>query len=387
MKSLFMDLTETNIIASELGLAVSLVCSLLLVATTRWHGRFTLDATRGVQKFHSVPTPRIGGLAIMLGLIFACMACSSSQQRLLAPLLAAAAPAFLFGIAEDLTRRVSIGARLVATMASGVACWALTGVSIAHTGVGLLDAMLSWLPLSVLFTAFAVGGVANAVNIIDGFNGLASGTVVIGLVAVGLIALDCGDAELAHTCFIVCAVTLGFFLVNFPYGKLFLGDGGAYLLGFLLAWLSVTLVYRNPQVSSWAPLLACAYPTFETVFTIVRRLWCRRHPGQPDSCHLHSLVKIAVAGRYFRKFSAPLRNACVSPVSWFLAAVPAWFAVCFPQNREALVQGTLLSFGLYLAFYWTMARAARARRRRAIRPQTIGVPLPAMDSEPASMQS
>jgi UDP-N-acetylmuramyl pentapeptide phosphotransferase/UDP-N-acetylglucosamine-1-phosphate transferase len=382
-----MDLTETHIIAFALGLAVSLLCSLLLVATTRWHGRFTLDATRGVQKFHSVPTPRIGGLAIMLGLIFACATASEAQQKLLAPLLAAAAPAFLFGIAEDLTRRVSIGARLVATMASGVACWALTGVSIAHTGIGLLDGALAWLPLSVLFTAFAVGGVANAVNIIDGFNGLASGTVVIGLVAIGLIALDCGDVELARTCFIMCAVTVGFFLVNFPYGKLFLGDGGAYLLGFLLAWLSVTLVYRNPQVSSWAPLLACAYPTFETVFTIVRRLWCRRHPGQPDSCHLHSLVKIAIAGRYFRKFSAPLRNACVSPFCWFLAAVPAWFAVSFPQSPEALVQGTLLSFGLYLAFYWYMSRAARARRRRAMRPQPIGVPLPAMDSEPASMQS
>jgi UDP-N-acetylmuramyl pentapeptide phosphotransferase/UDP-N-acetylglucosamine-1-phosphate transferase len=382
-----MDLTETNIIAFELGLAVSLVCSLLLVATTRWHGRFTLDATRGVQKFHSVPTPRIGGLAIMLGLIFACVVASDAQQALLAPLLCAAAPAFLFGIAEDLTRRVSIGARLVATMASGVACWALTGVSNAHTGVNLLDAALSWLPLSVLFTAFAVGGVANAVNIIDGFNGLASGTVVIGLVAVGMIAVDCGDAELARTCFIVSAVTVGFFLVNFPYGKLFLWYGGAYLHGFLLAWLSVTLVYRNPQVSSWAPLLACAYPTFETVFTIVRRLWCRRHPGQPDSCHLHSLVKIAVAGRYFRKFSAPLRNACVSPFSWFLAAVPAWIAVSFPQSPDALVQGTLVSFGLYLGFYWYMAHAARARRRRATRPVVRSVDLSDVETENASLQA
>ena len=382
-----MEQIETNILAFELGLAISLVCSLLLVATTRWHGRFTLDATAGVQKFHSVPTPRIGGLAIMLGLIFACAVSSESQQSLLAPLLCAAAPAFLFGIAEDMTRRVSIGARLVATMASGVACWALTGVSIVNTGVDVLDAMLTWLPLSVLFTAFAVGGVANAVNIIDGFNGLASGTVVIGLVAVGLIALDCGDAELAQTCFIVSAVTIGFFLVNFPFGKLFLGDGGAYLLGFLLAWLSVTLVYRNPQVSSWAPLLACAYPTFETVFTIARRLWCRRHPGQPDSCHLHSLVKIAVAGRYFRKFRAPLRNACVSPFSWILAAVPAWFAVRFPQNPETLVQGTLVSFGLYLGCYWYMASAARARRRRATRPQTARISLAELESESASLQS
>jgi UDP-N-acetylmuramyl pentapeptide phosphotransferase/UDP-N-acetylglucosamine-1-phosphate transferase len=382
-----MDLTETNIIVFELGLAVSLVCSLLLVATTRWHGRFSLDATRGVQKFHSVPTPRIGGLAIMLGLIAACASASDAQQRLLAPLLAAAAPAFLFGIAEDLTRRVSIGSRLVATMASGVACWAFTGVSIVHTGVDVFDAALTWLPLSVLFTAFAVGGVANAVNIIDGFNGLASGTVMIGLVALGLIAIECGDAELAETCFIVCAVTLAFFLVNFPFGKLFLGDGGAYLLGFLLAWLSVTLVYRNPQVSSWVPLLACAYPTFETVFTIVRRLWCRRHPGQPDSCHLHSLVKIAVIGRYFRKVSAPLRNACVSPFSWFLALVPAWFAVRFPKDSSTLVQGTLVSFALYLACYWYMASASRARRRRATRPQSASAALPDMDSEPASLQS
>ena len=60
-----------------------------------------------------------------------------------------------------------------------------------------LDTALAWLPLSVLFTAFAVGGVANAVNIIDGFNGLASGTVIIGLVALGFIADGSGDPELA----------------------------------------------------------------------------------------------------------------------------------------------------------------------------------------------
>ncbi|MGX4640658.1 MraY family glycosyltransferase [Massilia sp. SYSU DXS3249] len=373
-------------IALEIGLTVSLVCSLLLVATTRWHGRFTLDATRGIQKFHSVPTPRIGGLAIMLGLIFACAVSSPSQQNLLAPLLAAAAPAFLFGIAEDMTRRVSIGARLVATMASGLACWVLTGASIVATGVPFLDGALTWLPLSVLFTAFAVGGVANAVNIIDGFNGLASGTVIIGLLALGFISLECGDVELAQLCFTVCAVTAGFFLVNFPFGKLFLGDGGAYLLGFLLAWLSITLVHRNPDVSPWAPLLTCAYPIFETVFTIVRRLWCRRHPGRPDSCHLHSLVKIAIAGRYFRKFSAPMRNALVSPFSWLLAAVPALLAISFPSDSQALLQGTVASFGLYLTFYWYVASAARARRRRATRPASRPVALPTVDSE-ASLQA
>jgi hypothetical protein len=160
-------------------------------------------------------------------------------------------------------------------------------------------------------------------------------------------------------------VTAGFFVVNFPLGKLFLGDGGAYLLGFLLAWLSVMLVYRNPSVSAWAPLLACAYPVFETVFTIMRRLWCRRHPGHPDSWHLHSLVKTAITARYLRMLPPPLRNAFVSPVSWGIALVPAVLAVNYAGEPEVLVQGALASFALYIGVYALVVLAWRARRRHA----------------------
>jgi len=351
----------------ELGFAVSLACSLLLVVTTRWHGRYSLDATHGVQKFHVTPTPRIGGAAIMLGLWLSLGILPEAQQELLLPVLVAAMPAFVFGLAEDLTRKVSVRARLFATIASGVCCWGLTGVTLLYIGIAPLDVMLTWLPASVLFTAVAVGGVANAVNIIDGFNGLASGTVLIGMAALGIIAQDAGDPHLAQLCFVVCAVTAGFFLVNFPFGKLFLGDGGAYLLGFLLAWMSVMLVYRNPLVSPWAPLLACAYPVFETVFTVVRRLWYRRHPGHPDSWHLHSLVKTALVARFLHSLPAPLRNASVSPVCWVVALVPAMMAVRFAAVPEAMLQGVLASFLLYLSVYAFVVSAWWARRRH-IRP-------------------
>ena len=70
-----------------------------------------------------------------------------------------------------------------------------------------------------------------------------------------------------------------------------------------------------------------------------------------------------------------------------LAAVPAWFAVSFPQNSDALVQGTLISFGLYLACYWYMAHAARARRRRATRPLVRRVELADVETETASLQA
>lgn len=349
----------------QLGFVVSLICSMGIVLTTKWHGKFTLDGTNGIQKCHEVPTPRIGGVAIFLGLMFAWMVSDDEQQGLLGPILIAGLPAFCFGVAEDLTKRVSVRTRLVATMASGTLAWALTGASVTHTGIVGVDFALSWVPFSVLFTAFAVGGVANSVNIIDGFNGLAGGTVAICLVALGLIACNCGDFALMRVCFIVCAVTVGFLLVNFPFGKLFLGDGGAYMLGFLLAWLAVSLAYRNPTVSAWAPLLACAYPIFETLFSIARRMWARSHPGQPDSFHLHSLINVAISARLFPNLRSDLRNASVSPFSWVIAAVPAAFAVQYASRNSALALCGIFSFMIYLTCYYLVASSSGVRDQQA----------------------
>jgi len=146
--------------------------------------------------------------------------------------------------------------------------------------------------------------------------------------------------------------------VNFPFGKLFLGDGGAYLLGFLVAWLAVMLAHRNPDVSPWAPLLACAYPIFETLFTIVRRLWARTHPGQPDSEHLHSLVAVAITERYFLRMSDELRNSSVAPFSWLVAAVPAAIAATVWPSTGLLMAAAALCFLIYVVCYWFFASAA-----------------------------
>lgn len=375
------DLSYTSL---GIGFAVTLICSLLLVCTKRWHGRYSLDAIQGVQKAHITPTPRIGGAAILAGLWLGLAALPEEQQGLLLPLLVAALPAFAFGLIEDLTQNVSVRTRLFATMASGALCWWLTDVSLRHTGFGALDAMLTWLPFSVLFTAFAAGGVANAVNIIDGFNGLASGSVLISMGALGLIALGCGDVQLAQLCFAICAATAGFFVVNFPFGKLFLGDGGAYLLGFLLAWISIMLVDRNPAVSAWAPFLACGYPVFETLFTILRRLWSRHHPGLPDSRHLHSLIKKNIAARYFRAWPAPLRNAAVSPFAWAVALVPAAFAVSYSAAPALLAFAAAASFMLYCAAYaWVAAAGPRPVRA----PASIVAPAEEFDIEPVSRRA
>jgi UDP-N-acetylmuramyl pentapeptide phosphotransferase/UDP-N-acetylglucosamine-1-phosphate transferase len=342
---LFLQSGSTNAMAWEFTLGdfyfafgATLLTSIVLVATQRWHGHMSLDNAFGVQNHHSHPTPRIGGVAIALGLCVAWVIAAPDVRKILGPMLLAGIPAFAFGLAEDLTKKVGVRPRLLATMFSGVLGWYFTGIAIQNTGLMPLDWLLGFLPLAVLFTAFAVGGFANAINIIDGFNGLASGAVAIMSAALGLISLQVGDAPLATVCFIVTLCALGFGLVNWPLGKMFLGDGGAYLLGFVLGWLSVLLPMRNTEVTSWAPLVVCAYPVLEVLFTILRRRKRQyQHPGQPDKGHLHHFIHRRVVRMALGHLSDKMQNSLTSPLCWFFTAVPAIAAVMFPTNTPMLI--------------------------------------------------
>jgi UDP-N-acetylmuramyl pentapeptide phosphotransferase/UDP-N-acetylglucosamine-1-phosphate transferase len=280
-------------------------------------------------------------------------------------MLLAGLPAFIAGLLEDVTKKVGVKERLLATMTSGSLACLLTGYSLNHLGLPGLDGFLSYLPLSMAFTAFAVAGVANSVNIIDGFNGLAGGTLVICFTVLGLISGSAGDAELARISFTLAAVTAGFLVVNFPFGKLFLGDGGAYLLGFLMAWIAVMLPLRNPSVSVWAPLLVCGYPVMETLFSMTRRIAEKADPGQADSSHLHSMIKKRVVRRYFAHLPQTMRNSLVSPFCWAFALVPAVFAFSFSTRTDMLIAGWAFVFALYINIYqflgWKMEEIGPAQ--------------------------
>jgi len=331
--------------------AATLLAGVALVTTQRWHGRYSTDSTSGVQKFHTQDTPRIGGIAIVLGLLLAWALAAPDVRAILGPMLLAGSPAFVFGLAEDLTKSVSVKYRLLATLASGMFAWAITGQSITDVNVPGLDWLLGFTVLSVAFTAFAVGGVANAINIIDGFNGLAVGTVIIILSSFALMASAFGDVNFLHSSLIVVSTALGFGLLNWPFGKLFLGDGGAYFLGFCVAWLAVLLLARHPEVSAWAPLLVCGFPFLEVVFSIVRRWHRRQSAGNADRMHLHSLVKRRFTRRLLPHANNLVRNSVTGAIMWLAALLPAVIAVQWPTDTPILVLGFALYVLLYLAAY------------------------------------
>ena len=321
-------------------LLASLVVTALVVLTQRWHTIVTADTTDGIQKVHAGHTPRIGGLGIYLGLWVGVAVIDDGHQQLLKSLLLAALPALLFGLAEDVSKRVGIKTRLLATMASGVLAWWLTDYALWSLDIPLVDSLLSYAPIAVIFTAFAVGGVANAINLIDGFNGLAAGTLMICLAALGVLAASQGDMELVRITILIGAATLGFFLVNFPFGKIFLGDGGAYMLGFMLAWIAVMVAMRHPDtISPAAVLLICSYPVLETVFSMIRRARRGHSVDQPDRTHLHSLVYRRLVPKLVNKYCSQrqgvLCNAATAPVLWVFAAVPAAAGVILHDNTIA----------------------------------------------------
>ena len=106
------------------------------------------------------------------------------------------------------------------------------------------------------------------------------------------------------------ALVLGFFVVNFPMGRIFLGDGGAYFCGYLLAALGVLLPARNAEISAWAAILICAYPVIETLASMRRKSRRDGHSvGQPDRVHFHMLAHRHFARRIVRsKGRSQLRN-------------------------------------------------------------------------------
>lgn len=357
----FLSFFELLRLEAFVALAAAFITCLVLVLTKKWHGGLSMDSSSGVQKIHTTPTPRIGGIGIAIG-VFAGFAASNhgiaaaEKRMILGAILMAGIPAFIFGLLEDLTKKISVKIRLLATMASGVLGWGITGTSLSHVDIPGVDYLLSFTIISVIFTAIAVGGVANAINIIDGLNGLTAGTAMIILAAFGIIARLEGDIPLAFTCLIIAGAVAGFFFVNWPKGKIFLGDGGAYFLGFALAWIAVLLPERNHSISPWTSLLICSYPIIEVGFSILRRSLREGYsPTEPDFFHLHSLANKRWARKIFSNFSKPMQNGLTSPFLWTYAAIPCSLSILTYQSKLLTAASFVFSSLCYFIFYRKLA--------------------------------
>lgn len=308
--------------------------------------------TIGVQKFHKNPVPHIGGALLFTGFFIGLWFLPAAQEiRLL--LLVASLPVFIAGIAEDCTEKIGPTLRMIAALLSITIAFFYLDIGIRSLNFAWSDYLLSNFNfLSLLFTLLVVGGLINAINIIDGYNGLMAGYSILALLAIAYVSHILGDGLVFQLSLTLTASLAGFFVFNFPLGKIFMGDGGAYFVGLIMAVIGLMLGIRNDEVSHWFVLLLFIYPLYETAFSIYRKAIVRgTSVSQPDGYHLHMLIYKRVVKCKKFKNNTVVCNSLTSPFLWVLSLFSIIPAVIWFNNQTMLIVWAFVFMLVYTIIY------------------------------------
>jgi UDP-GlcNAc:undecaprenyl-phosphate GlcNAc-1-phosphate transferase len=280
------------------GFAVALAIALALTPLTGRLARRVggIDDAADRPRVHSQPIPRIGGLAIVAGILVPTLLLVQPAGPLAGIVIGMVVVAAV-GLVDDLhgLRPTVKLAAVVAAALIPVAGWGLHVDQVGLPVIGTIE--FGWLayPLTVLWIAL----VANLVNLIDGVDGLAGGIVAIAAATFALLAASFGRLEVAAMSTIVCGATLGFLRHNYHPAKVFMGDTGALALGFIVGALAVEGVLKGAAtIALAAPLLVLAVPILDTSFVVLKRLKYHRPPFGADQNHFyHRFLRIGFSQR------------------------------------------------------------------------------------------
>jgi UDP-GlcNAc:undecaprenyl-phosphate/decaprenyl-phosphate GlcNAc-1-phosphate transferase len=310
------------------------------------------DSYNNVQNVHCNITPRMGGLPVFVVFIVSLLLIIEEVDYI-SHIWIASVPLFLAGFFEDLTGKVSPLLRLFFISASVLIIYYWNGLGIFYLGFDIIDLLLSkYKIMSLFFTLLVVGGAVNSLNIIDGFNGLLGGYSIFAFLAIAYVAFTLGDELILQLSLMVVVSIFGFFVFNFPFGKIFMGDGGAYFVGFLLAIIGLMLVDRHEELSNWFVLLIFIYPMYELLYSIYRRKVIHKvDASQPDANHLHSLVYRRLISCDWFKHNKVVCNSMTSPVMWLLSLVGIVPAVVWYDNQTMLIISAFVFMFIYTVIY------------------------------------
>ncbi len=243
------------------------------------------------QTYHKKSTSRLGGMAIYLPLLLVTFFFENTPEyEFLRNVLLCASPLFLAGILDDLNFAIKPYTRIFLMLPTPILLFFYVNLRVESVSLELFDYLLSFEIFSLLFLVFSLIGIVNAFNIIDGFNGLLLSyclTIILSLL------IDLGPSlsmDWMNYMVAVFFAVFGVFLVNFPFGKIFLGDGGAYLLGLLIPVGLIKYTFDN-DLSPWFVLALLIYPVTEVLVSAIRKIFFRKMSAlQPDGLHFHMLI-------------------------------------------------------------------------------------------------
>lgn len=249
-----------------------------------------IDVPKDARRVHKKPVPLIGGLAIFLGFLVSVL-CFATIDNETMGILIGAVIIVVVGIIDDMSDMKAVVKLMCQIIAAAIVVY--SGVRIEH----FANPLSKWIGspyivldywVSVAITIFWIVGVCNAVNLIDGLDGLAVGVSSIASISFLVLTLLTNNLNVAILIAAVAGAGFGFLPYNFNPAKIFMGDTGALFLGFILACISIQGFLKMSAVISFAiPVLILGLPIFDTLFAIVRRVLTGRSPMSPDRGHLH----------------------------------------------------------------------------------------------------
>ncbi len=284
----FLQLSEANIIGTVIAFILGLFFMPLVISFSQRQG---LMDKPNARKIHSHPIPRLGGVAIWLCSILSFLALIILSyypyRSLLSGLLLGSSLMFLLGLVDDV---YGLSAKfkfiIQISIATIVFCLGVKISSVFIPFIGLIE-----IPsvLSYLLTIGWIVGISNAVNFIDGVDGLAGSVITVSSVTLGLIAIALVPADNVSSliAFILAGSMLGFLTYNFHPAKIFMGDSGALFAGFLLSVLSIMYSMKSTDIKMYVPLLVLAVPIIDITFSSLRRILKGTSPFVADASHIH----------------------------------------------------------------------------------------------------
>lgn len=275
---------------------VAFLTSILLTPQIRkWALKHNIVAHPGERKIHTKPVAYLGGVAIFLGFLIPTLTFLPLNRRLLA-LIIGITMLVIVGIVDDMkpvNPWMKLGWQLLAAcvvLSGGIGIQAITnpfGGVIDLTAGRFAVGAYHVTPIGNLLTVLWIVGMVNVVNFMDGLDGLAAGVSAISAFVLFCLAAggNVNQPVVAVLAIITVGAALGFLPYNFFPAKIFMGDGGAYFLGTVLALLAV---YSGGKLATAG--LVLGFAIFDGVWAVVRRLWAKRSPFSPDRHHIHHLL-------------------------------------------------------------------------------------------------
>lgn len=284
----------------------------------------------GHRKIHKEPIPRLGGIAIWLGfmmaLAFICLFQWHKELGSALPgVLAGGAIMFVLGLLDDLftlSPYFKLGIQFLAAIIALALGVQINTLDLPGAQLLILNALS--FPLTIIWLV----ALSNAMNFIDGIDGLAAGVTVISALTLTVVALFTHQPSSALLASLLAGASLGFLVFNFHPAKIFMGDSGALFCGFVLASIAVTGVLKTKVVVMMLPMFVLSVPILDITFSVMRRLLKGQNPFLPDANHIHH--QLLKAGMSQVKTVTYLYALCVVGgliAVWYVNHLPVYIAL------------------------------------------------------------